>query len=173
MGRLEFLLLELLSKTTCVNAYASAGRTHGSICTKTNLSKAFCVSYGNPSNISEPFFQHVLDFLITTTILWTIILCPFQRCLTVFCWRSSKSSRNLWVFTLKPFQGPSDLMASVPLTRPSVRIDPLGASKNIRLGRTYCKRMFLQDRLFNVGIRSGKTDPVQFKGLFKKDPFCL
>ena len=22
-------------------------------------------------------------------------------------------------------------------------------------------------------IRSGKTDPVQFKGVFKQDPFCL
>ena len=36
-----------------------------------NGTKAFCASYGNPSNIWEPFFQLVLDFLITTTTLWT------------------------------------------------------------------------------------------------------
>ena len=54
----NFLLLELLSINTCVNTYASARRTHGSKCTKTNLSKAFCASYGTPANISEPSFQH-------------------------------------------------------------------------------------------------------------------
>ena len=81
MGRLQFLLLELLSTNTCVNTYASARKTHGSKCTKTNLSKAFRANHGTPANISEPSFQHALVFWIKTAILWTKILCPFQRCL--------------------------------------------------------------------------------------------
>ena len=82
MGRLQFLLLELLSTNTCVNTYASARKTHGSKCTKTNLAKAFRANHGTPANISEPSFQHALVFGIKTAILWTRILCPFQRCLT-------------------------------------------------------------------------------------------
>ena len=39
MGRVDFQLLELLSINTCIDTYASAGRTHGSKCTETNLSK--------------------------------------------------------------------------------------------------------------------------------------
>ena len=83
MGRLQFLLLELLSTSTCVNTYASARKTHGSKCTKTNLSKAFRANHGAPANISEPSFQHALVFWIKTAILWTKILCPFQRCLSI------------------------------------------------------------------------------------------
>ena len=48
-------------------------------CTKMNLSKAFCASYGTPANVSEPSFQHALVLLIKATILWTEKLCPFQR----------------------------------------------------------------------------------------------
>ena len=81
MGRLQFLLLELLSTNTCVNTYASARKTHSSKCTKTNLSKAFRANHGAPANISEPSFQHALVFWIKTAILWTKHLCPFQRCL--------------------------------------------------------------------------------------------
>ena len=81
MRRLQFLLLELLSTNTCVNTYASARKTHGSKCTKTNLSNAFRANHGSPANISEPSFQHALVFWIKTAILWTKILCPFQRCL--------------------------------------------------------------------------------------------
>ena len=81
MGRLQFLLLELLSTNTCVNTYASARKTHGSKCTKTNLSKAFRANHGTPANTSEPSFQHALVFWIKTAILWTKKLCPFQRCL--------------------------------------------------------------------------------------------
>ena len=83
MGRLRFLLLELLSTNTCDNTYASARKTHDSKCTKTNLSKTFRAKNGTPANISEPFFQHALVFWIKATILWTNILCPFQRCLSV------------------------------------------------------------------------------------------
>ena len=79
MGRFQCLFLELLSINMCVNTYASARRTHGSKCTKMNLSKAFCASYGTPANVSEPSFQHALVFLIKTTISWTEKLCPFQR----------------------------------------------------------------------------------------------
>ena len=71
MGRFQCLFLELLSINTRVKTYASARRTHGSKCTKMNLSKAFCASYGTPGNVSEPSFQHALVFLINATILWT------------------------------------------------------------------------------------------------------
>ena len=70
MGRLELLLLQLLSINMCVITYASAGRTHGSKRKKESV-QSICASYGTPSNISGPCFQLALGFLIPATISWT------------------------------------------------------------------------------------------------------
>ena len=45
----------------------------------------FRANHGTPANISEPSFQHTLVFWIKTAILWTKILCPFQRCIIAIC----------------------------------------------------------------------------------------
>ena len=64
MGRLELLLLELLSMNTC----AKPGEHMAQSAKKANLSKAFRGNYGAPSNISDPPFEHALEVLITASI---------------------------------------------------------------------------------------------------------